>query len=60
MNIVEFLLTFAAVVGVGGFGFASGYMYGVRWALNKYAEIEQAKLKAKNFATTKNLEEKNT
>jgi hypothetical protein len=48
MNIVEFFVAFAAVVGIGGFGFASGYMYGVRWALNKYAEIEQAKLKEKN------------
>jgi hypothetical protein len=48
MNIVEFLLVLAAVVGIGGFGFASGYMYGVRWALNKYAEIEHAKLKGKN------------
>ena len=45
MSIVEFLLLFAAVVGIGGFSFASGYMYGVRWALNKYAEIEKAKLK---------------
>jgi hypothetical protein len=48
MNIVEIFVAFAAVVGIGGFGFASGYMYGVRWALNKYAEIEQAKLKEKN------------
>jgi len=48
MNIVEFLLVFGAVVGIGGFGFASGYMYGVQWTLNKYAEIEQTKLKEKN------------
>ena len=48
MSIVELLLAFAAVVGVGGFSFASGYMYGVRWALNKYAEIENAKLRSKN------------
>jgi hypothetical protein len=55
MNIVEFLLVLAAVVGIGGFSFASGYMYGVKWALNKYAEIEQSKLKQKNgFAEEKN------
>ena len=48
MNYVNFFLLFAGVVGIGGFSFASGYMYGVRWALNKYAEIENAKLREKN------------